>query len=371
MGKKSNPKITNFKKTDSFFFYIIKYLKFINPKRNQNNLKPKSKEIDSIKKLIDNYQNILAINDGNNQNKLKIKPNFLAYLQLFEPIENFKTKYAMEVEGIINDLNNSGIKINLKNIQTKYNQKYSKKLSLMTFSRILRHHLNYHFLKTGVKNPKLLNNLYRYMRFFFIKGIARAINLGLKLLFVDETGFKLSNNNYYQWRKKEDLIFGGAQNNLKKKLNMILAINDEKIVNCLLTNESINHKNYIDFLKEMIYKIGKNNIRNYLIIIDNAKYHIDKKVIKFCLDNKLKILSNCPYYSIFNAIEYVFLNIKSYLYKKLIKNIKELKKEINNILNDEKLKKTIKKIYADELGIYYKFIKDNDNENIQEIFSNI
>ena len=97
----------------------------------------------------------------------------------------------------------------------------------------------------------------------------------------------------------------------------------------------------------------------YLIILDNAKYHIQKKVIKFCLENKLKVLSNFPYYSVFNAIEYVFLNIKSSLYKRLIKNTKELKKYIKNIINDEKFKITLKKIYADELDIYFRYIEEN------------
>ena len=72
----------------------------------------------------------------------------------------------------------------------------------MTFTRILRFHLNIHFLKTSVKNPKIDINKYKFMRFLFIKGILRALIFGLKILFIDETSFKLNNANYYQWRKK-------------------------------------------------------------------------------------------------------------------------------------------------------------------------
>ena len=114
--------------------------------------------------------------------------------------------------------------------------------------------MNLHFLKTNPKNPKLQKNLYKFMRHFFIKGIVRGLHLGLKLIYIDETGFKLANNNYFQWRKKDELIFAGAECDIKRQLNMILAFDDEKIVHSYLTNNSINHKNYIEFLTEMIIK---------------------------------------------------------------------------------------------------------------------
>ena len=108
----------------------------------------------------------------------------------------------------------------------------------------------------------------------------------------------------------------------------------------------------------MIEKIGENKIQNYLIIYDNAKCHISKSVKKFALENKLKILTNIPYYSVFDAIEYVFLNIKSNLYKILIRNRKELKEKVESIINDQNIKNTIKKIYLSELRLYLKEIDD-------------
>ena len=241
----------------------------------------------------------------------------------------------------------------------------------MTFSRIIRFHLNYKFLKTTVKNPKINTNKYKFMRHLFIKTIVRSLNFGLKILFIDETGFKLDNANYYQWRKKKDIISGGGKEELKKQINMILAIDNEKILYNMITDDSINHNNFIAFLNDLINKVGRNNIKNYIIVMDNAKCHIDKEVRKFALDNKLKIIANCPYYSVFNAIEYVFLNIKTKLYKKLFKNRKELKQEIKNILNDENLSKTIEKIYLSELKIYRDYINENKDDDIEEIYRTI
>ena len=35
------------------------------------------------------------------------------------------------------------------------------------------------------------------MRHLFIKGIVRGLHLGLKLIYIDETGFKLAKKNYF------------------------------------------------------------------------------------------------------------------------------------------------------------------------------
>ena len=64
----------------------------------------------------------------------------------------------------MNNLNNSRIKINLKNIQTKYLQKYKKKSDY--FQQNFEESNELSFLKTNLKIAKLSNNLYKYMRFF-------------------------------------------------------------------------------------------------------------------------------------------------------------------------------------------------------------
>ena len=47
------------------------------------------------------------------------------------------------------------------------------------------------------------------MTFIFIKGILRSLYLGLNLIFRDETGFTLTNNNLKMWRKNHQDILGG------------------------------------------------------------------------------------------------------------------------------------------------------------------
>ena len=88
------------------------------------------------------------------------------------------------------------------------------------------------------------------------------------------------------------------------------------------------------------------------------------------IENKFKVLTTCPNYSVFNGVEFVFLNIKKQHYKMLIKNKKKLKKEIETILKGEKIKEVIKKIYLSEMNFYRKFIKENENTDINEIYKN-
>ena len=152
---------------------------------------------------------------------------------------------------------------------------------------------------------------------------------------------------------------------------MISAIDDSNVVYYKLVDKPINHIIFKEFFSELLEKIGEKNIKNYLIIFDNAKCHIAKSTKKYLMKRNIKILTNIPYYSEFNAIEFLFLNIKSYLYKLLIKNRKELKKEIESFINNEKLKITITKIYLGTLKRYLKFINDNSGEDMNEIFEKI
>lgn len=99
--------------------------------------------------------------------KINIVPKFKSALDNFSKVGSIKTLFKEKTEKVIKILKNDGAKINLKNIQQKYEEIFDRKYSLMTFSRIMRNHLNLRFLKTSVKNPKLQKDLYRFMKCFF------------------------------------------------------------------------------------------------------------------------------------------------------------------------------------------------------------
>ncbi len=72
---------------------------------------------------------------------------------------------------------------------------------------------------------------------------------------------------------------------------------------------------------------------------------MEKSIKVYALENKLKILTNYPYYSKFNLIEFVFRAIKVKLYKNLIDKKKALRNFILEVINEKKFEKTIKKYF--------------------------
>ena len=123
-------------------------------------------------------------------------------------------------------------------------------------------YIDMHFLKTGVKNPKLDTNQYKLMTHIFLKGVIRALKMNLKIIYIDESGFQLKNNNFFTWRKKNEDIKGGTKKEIKDRLNLILAIDDSKVISYKLTKDSIDHHIFIEFLEDMINKLGEKEIEN-------------------------------------------------------------------------------------------------------------
>ena len=240
----------------------------------------------------------------------------------------------------------------------------------MTISRVLRHKLGYHFLKTTVKNPNLKENNYKFMIAIFIKIILRSIKMGLTFLFIDETGFQLQNNNYYQWRKSDETIISWAKSDLKNRLNLILAIDDETILASELTYQAVDANIMLNFFKKLEVVISESK-KNYIIIMDNAPYHLTSEIKNFASNKKMKVVTNCTYNSSFNVIEYEFLQIKKFIYKDLVKNSNELKQKIIDIMHSNENKKTIKKLYLKGLNIYKNYALQHQNDNLDKLFNEI
>ena len=71
-----------------------------------------------------------------------------------------------------------------------------------------------------------------------------------------------------------------------------------------------------------------------------------------------------PYLSNFNMVENMFRLIKNQTYKKLYDKIEELKYDIKSILNDNKTKLSLNKLFIETLEVYIQFIEKNDKINL-------
>ena len=61
------------------------------------------------------------------------------------------------------------------------------------------------------------------MSFVFLRCIIKSLELKLNLLFVDETGFLLENNNYFSWRNPDEEIYKGPKTK-KNEFNTFISI---------------------------------------------------------------------------------------------------------------------------------------------------
>lgn len=366
--KIENPSIFHLKET---CFLRLNKLKVILKKiKPLQELKITDEDIYYIKKEILELSNLISVKD--NEDLAEILPLFYVMFKNLKEVPRNESNNAIRIKRILDDY--SGDKrLTLKMIALIYEKEYSKQISLMSVSRILRNNLKIHYRKTVLKNPKLKDDNYIIMTFLFLKYLSNCLKNKLNLIFIDETGFSLDNPNLRMWRKGDEQIYGGPKIYGKERINLILAIDRKEIIyGEYYHNETITTEEFKEFIKELIKRIDKETIKKTVFILDNASYHCTNSIEKFANENKLKFLFTVPYKSEFNPIELCFNLMKNYIYNEEIKNIAILKKRIAELIEDEKVNQNIPKIYQHTLNSYVNFISDNCNKyDIKKLCGNI
>ena len=284
-----------------------------------------------------------------------------------------KSQYARRISDIITkEKSNSNRTITLSKIQKIYTEKFKTNISLTTISRVLRNHLDLHFKRTKIKNPKLNKLNYKFMEFLFLKCVVRAINNNLNIIFIDETACYLQNNNFRNWIGKEEKILKGAEKGLKEKFNVVMAINKEKIIHYKIYNENVNSELFKNFIEELSTKLTQEQIKNSLVIFDNASCHKTKEVIEECLNKKFKIITNIPYKSEFNGIEFLFGYLKNQYYKYIFASKNEQKNKIIEIIESKEMNDNLESFYLQAYEKYLNTIREkNEKENLIDIYDKI
>ena len=300
-------------------------------------------------------------------NVIQILPNFYNIFIKMEKNDLSNSIYAKNIEFILNDLKNNNKNITLKNIALNYQKIFNKKISITTVSKILKNHLNIRYFKTSIKNPKLKDDNYILMEFLFIRGIIRSLELNLNLIFIDETGFNIQNNNFHTWRRRNEEILNGPKCKVKERINLILSVSKEKIIHRKFIKGPVNSDVFLDFLNEMIICISTDELQKLMIVMDNATYHLTKDVITFFRNKKIKGLTICPYKSSFNMIELVFRFIKNITYKNVYNKIEDLKNDVIKILDGKKIKRSLPLLYKETFEQYLTFIQNKYDKDLNYI----
>ena len=119
--------------------------------------------------MINLKKKINAISENiNNQtfsNNITLSNEFYNAFKSLNEIKKDESSLAKNIKQIID--NNKGKRLTLKFIADEYRKTFNKNLSLMTISRVMRNHLGFHYRKTTIKNPKLLDDDSILMSFIF------------------------------------------------------------------------------------------------------------------------------------------------------------------------------------------------------------
>ena len=147
----------------------------------------------------------------------------------------------------------------------------------------------------------------------------------------------------------------------------MIGVTKDKVVKYKLIEEETNSINFLQFMKELVDQMSLEEKTKTVILMGNCSCHQTPSLFKFYDDNKLKILFNVPYKSTFNMVENVFRLIKNITYKKLYKNIIELKKDLKIIIEGDNVVKSLSKLYKETLVIYKNYIDSNNYINLNNL----
>jgi hypothetical protein len=367
IGKAKNTiNVTNFTNESVFFFDVTKIYPSINNISPISQLYPTEEELKALEDQILLFTQ--DIEDRKSESKvIKIFPEFKEHLRKMTKFDSTKTIYAQRIQKIIEEerqkINRT---ISLSKIQTIYSNQYNVKISLATIHRVLRKHLNLHFKRITIKNSKLNKNHYKFMNYIFLKAILRAIKIGVNIIYIDETTCSLQNNNFKDWYGEKENWNKGPETRIKEKTNIIMAIGINGIIHYKMVESSIDKKKFLEFIEELCNKLTKNEQDNSLIVFDNATCHKAKNIIKIYKKKNLKILTNIPYKSEYNGIEYCFCYFKNIYYKYFLKNKIEQIQKIKEILDSKDLQNNCKSFYLQALEKYKRFFEEEGNKNKME-----
>ena len=349
-----------FNENNNFIYNIKFYKEFYKFGNSFNNYKPTNDEIVYLSKNIKNISNSFQ-NRNNSTTKDEICEYFrkiINYIELLEPNFTNETKIIKEIM----EKRNKSQNITITKIKNILDNNYKIKLSRATIQRILKNKLKYKYRRTMIKNIDLNELKYKIMSFIFIKIIIKAMLNNYNFVFIDESNFLLINNHYKTWIKDNENINYGPRK--KDKINIILAVSVNKVVNYKFLKENLNRNNFAYFFEETIKKFNEKDLKNIIWIMDNLPVHLCQNIKRIMKKYKLKVLFTVPHQSIFNPIELSFRYIKNIIYKRVYMSINELKQDIIKIIEDDKIKETIFKNFIETVKKYLSFLENNKEINL-------
>lgn len=92
-------------------------------------------------------------------------------------------------------------------------------------------------------------------------------------------------------------------------------------------SNKINGIKFLSFIKRL-----RKHHKKLCIVVDNARWHLTKKVLSFIKEKGIKIIRLLAYSPELNPIEQYWKNIKNWLATRIWSTLKELKKHLQSAL---------------------------------------
>ena len=356
--KALNPMITHLNLTSHFIYDNDLGEDYLNRIKNKNLIKLNIDEIAILENEIEKLDLEKSLQKG--ENIIFIEKSMANDIKNYFQVE--KNDNAL-MQFLTKEISNNKDRrdFSLRKLSSKYITQTGKYISKSTIHNCLRKQLGLKYLKTTIKTEKILEIKNIINSLAFLKVIIKCIKLKFHIIFLDETSIQNDNNNYYSWRFPNEELF--CEIGPKKKLNLLMAIDEAKIIYYEINKENTDETIFLNFMKRLNQEIIKIKLTPCVIIMDNLSCHKTSKLIDFYIQNKINILFNIPYLSSFNAIELSFRNIKKFLYTKYFSSIEEVESQVKLYLNNEKMTNGIKENYKETLIKYKIFNHDYCNLN--------
>ena len=357
-----NPSINHFNINSHFVYDLNEVNEFLDKNKNKNSLKVNENELNYLNSLIEKIDL-----DKDYKNKtvfIMIKASTFNTIKRYTQIKEIDDPLTRFIKEQLDNVENRNL-LSCRKLTNLYYEKTGNKTNRTSVNKIIREKLGYRYKKIVPKNKIIKSNKNILISFTFIKIITRCLNLGFKIIYVDESIICNKNNNFRCLIKKSEEIFYNYER--IGKLNLLMAVNEKEVIYYQLNKETTNEESFLLYMKNLLDVLKNKKEEHYIIVMDNLSCHKTEKLISFYKDNKINVLFNSPYLSKWNCIELSFRNLKKNYYNKFFANIDELKKYIENFLTTEEFLKSLNLNFGETLKEYRKFILDNQKKNLNII----
>jgi hypothetical protein len=258
---------------------------------------------------------------------IKFKPSIISY-------KNYKNLLITEeIEKFVIEMCKQQTFVRCKHIKDKINKKFNINLTHKSIYFIL-HNNNLSYKNIYRKVNKYTDDELNIKK----EDLRKKINnyKHHHIISIDEMSTHIGETSSKSWSEKGKQCFTLVKSIKGKRYSICSAMSNKKLIHYKICESSFNKETFNLFIKELQVKIKKDK---KCLFLDNASIHKNKELQKYVEDNKIKMIYNIPYMSIYNPIEFVNKMIRNRIQENEYKSVEELDKILKDLQNENNVNK--------------------------------